>query len=90
MTKKERVLAVMRQEIPDRVPAGFWYHYGPQCSVQEMIDAHLTLLRETDMDIVKVMQDYMYPISGNITCADDWYKIQIKGTDSEEFDKMFN
>ena len=88
MTKKERVQAVMRGEVPDRIPAGFWYHYGPQYSVQEMIDAHLTLLRETDMDIVKIMQDYMYPISGKITCADDWYQVRMKGTDSEEFDKM--
>ena len=54
-----------------------------------MIDAHMELYRETDMDIVKIMQDYPYPISGNITCADDWYHIQVKGTDSEEFQKIF-
>ena len=27
MTKKERVLAVLRGETPDRIPAGFWLHF---------------------------------------------------------------
>lgn len=62
--------------------------YKPDYSVQQMIDAHMELFRKTDMDIIKIMQDYPYPISGEITCADDWYKIQVKGTDSEEFAKM--
>ena len=53
-----------------------------------MIDEHMKLFRTTDMDIIKIMQDYPYPISGKITCADDWYHIQVKGTDSEEFAKM--
>ena len=88
MTKKERVLAVMKKQPVDQVPAGFWFHYKPDYSVQQMIDAHMELFRKTDMDIIKIMQDYPYPISGEITCADDWYKIQVKGTDSEEFAKM--
>ena len=88
MTKAERVLAVMKKEPVDCVPAGFWFHYKPDYSVQQMIDAHMKLYRETDMDIIKIMQDYPYPVSGNITCAEDWYHIQVKGTDSEEFRKM--
>ena len=88
MTKAERVLAVMKKEPVDYVPAGFWFHYKSDYTVQQMIDAHMELYRETDMDIVKIMQDYPYPISGNITCVDDWYHIQVKGTDSEEFQKM--
>ena len=27
MTKKERVLAVMKKEQVDMIPAGFWFHY---------------------------------------------------------------
>ena len=87
MTKKERVLAVMKKEQVDMIPAGFWFHYKSDYTVQQMIDEHMKLFRTTDMDIIKIMQDYPYPISGKITCADDWYHIQVKGTDSEEFDK---
>lgn len=88
MTKKERVLSVMKKQPVDQIPAGFWFHYRSDYSVQQMIDAHMELFRETDMDVIKIMQDYPYPISGEINCAEDWYRIQIKGTDSEEFAKM--
>lgn len=88
MTKAERVKAVMRKEPVDQVPAGFWFHYRSDYTPQQMIDAHLELFRETDMDVIKIMQDYPYPISGEIKSAEDWYKIQVKGTDSEEFAKM--
>lgn len=88
MNKADRVKVVMNNGIPDRIPAGFWFHYKPDYTVEEMIQAHLKLYRETDMDIIKIMQDYMYPIEGEIHCADDWYKIKMKGTDSEEFQKL--
>lgn len=88
MNKAERVKAVINNEIPDYVPAGFWFHYNSDYTVQEMAEAHLELYRSTDMDIIKIMQDYMYPIEGNIQCADDWYKIRVKGTDSLEFQKL--
>ena len=88
MNKSERIKAVMRREPVDFVPAGFWFHYSSKYSVEEMIDAHMKLYWETGMDIVKIMQDYRYPISGKITCEQDWYDISIKGVDSDEFEKM--
>ncbi len=88
MNKKERVKAVIGNKVPDRIPAGFWFHYKPDYTVEEMAEAHLKLFRETDMDVIKIMQDYMYPVEGEIRCADDWYKIRVKGTDSEEFQKL--
>lgn len=88
MNKKERVKAVMSNQIPDQIPAGFWFHYKSDYSVEEMAEAHLKLYRETDMDVIKIMQDYMYPVEGEIYSSDDWYKIRIKGTDSEEFQKL--
>lgn len=88
MTKRERILAVMKKEPVDYVPAGFWFHYKSDYTVQQMIDAHMELYRETGADLIKIMQDYMYPVSGKITCAEDWYHIEVKGTDSEEFKKL--
>lgn len=88
MNKVERVKAVMNNKIPDKVPAGFWFHYKPEYTVEEMAEAHLKLYRETDMDIIKIMQDYMYPVRGEIHSQEDWYKIEVLGTDSEEFQKL--
>ena len=88
MNKAQRVKAVMKQEETDFVPAGFWFHYKPDFSVEEMIQEHLKLYEETDMDIIKIMQDYPYPVTGEIHCAEDWYQIGIRGTDSEELKKM--
>ena len=51
MTKKERVLAVMKKEQVDMIPAGFWFHYKSDYTVQQMIDEHMKLFRTTDMDI---------------------------------------
>lgn len=79
---------MIKGEPVDYVPAGFWFHYSSDYTVEEMIDAHMKLYNETGMDIIKIMQDYSYPISGKITCAQDWYNIKIKGVDSEEFEKM--
>lgn len=88
MNKRERVKAVMERRSPDYVPAGFWFHYNGSYTVEEMAEAHLKLYRETDMDIIKIMQDYMYPVEGKITCAEDWYQIGMQGTDSEVFHKL--
>ena len=44
---------ILRGEIPDQTPAGFWFHYPSTYSVQEMAEAHLDLYRRTDMDIIR-------------------------------------
>lgn len=87
MNKIERVQAVLRGETPDRVPAGFWFHYPSTLTAQETAQEHLKLFFETDMDILKIMQDFTYPITGTITRAADWRKIRFDGTDSPVFEK---
>ena len=49
MTKKERVLAVMKKEQVDMIPAGFWFHYKSDYTVQQMID-----------DAYEIIQNYRY------------------------------
>lgn len=88
MNKVERVKAVLRGETPDKVPAGFWFHYPSTYTVEETVKGHLDLFRHTDMDIMKVMQDFMYPIHTKIENASDWYKIRFDGPDSPEFKKQ--
>lgn len=88
MTKLERVKAVIEGQDVDYVPAGFWFHYPSDYTVEQMVDAHVELYETTGMDIVKVMQDYPYAISGEIKSASDWRNIHIKGKDSAEFNKL--
>ena len=87
MNKIERVRAVLRGEKPDRVPAGFWFHYPGTLTAKETAAEHIKLFRETDMDIIKIMQDFSYPLTGTITRASDWRHIRFGGVDAKEFEK---
>ena len=39
------------------------------------------------MDIIKIMQDFPYPLTGTLTRASDWRHIRFGGTDAKEFEK---
>ena len=73
---------------PDVVPAGFWFHYNSRLTPKELADEHLKLYRTTDMDIVKVMQDYRYPELPPVQKPSDWYRIKMPGIHSPEFEKI--
>lgn len=88
MTKIERVKAVLEGRTPDKTPAGFWFHYPHDLTAEETAREHLKLFRHTDQDIMKIMQDFMYPISGKITCEADWYKIKFESPSSAAFQKQ--
>lgn len=88
MTKRERIETVMNGEEPDVVPAGFWFHYRPDYTVEQMIEAHMDLFRSTDMDVIKIMPDFPYALTGEIHSWENWSNIAVKGTDCEEFGKM--
>ena len=66
---------------------GFWFHYPGTLTAEETAAEHIKLFRETDMDIIKIMQDFSYPLTGTITRASDWRHIRFGGTDSKEFEK---
>lgn len=88
MNKIERVKAVLENKKPDRTPAGFWFHYSGEDSKEKMVANHLKLYHETDMDIIKIMQDYPYPIIGNVTVPSDWKSIRFDSVKSKEFKKL--
>lgn len=86
MTKRERLLHAMRKEPVDKIPMGFWYHFSPDADLgEEIIQQHLKLYRDTDMDMVKVMCDgyfnYPNPFIERVTCADDWFSLTPLGAD---------
>ena len=44
MNKTERMKAVFENREPDRVPAGFWFHYPGEMPAEERAQAHVDLL----------------------------------------------
>ena len=77
MTKKERVLAVLRGETPDRIPAGFWLHFPERAfHGDEAVKAHLDFFEKTGTDIQKIMNEYVVPCDIPIKKAADWKNLK--------------
>lgn len=76
MNKKERVLAAIRGDLPDHVPTGFSLHFPrAEKTVEEDAAFHLKFFRETDTDIIKIMNEHLVPDFGEIKTPEDWEKI---------------
>ncbi len=78
MTKRERLMAVLNGENPDRIPASFWFHFeGDQVIGEACVQAHLDYYRATDIDFIKIMCDGIaYPILQVIDSPKDWYNLK--------------
>ena len=67
MNKIERVNAVLEGEKPDRPPLSLWYHFGVQHgSGEAFARISLEYFRHYDLDFLKVMNDYFYPMPEEI------------------------
>ncbi|MBI2457810.1 MAG: uroporphyrinogen decarboxylase, partial [candidate division NC10 bacterium] len=63
MTKIERVRAALAGKPVDRPPFSVWYHFGNQhASPEWTAQAHLDFFEAYDLDLLKVMNDYDYPL----------------------------
>jgi uroporphyrinogen decarboxylase len=63
MTKIERVRAALGGKSVDRPPFSIWYHFGNQhASPERTAQAHLEFFEAYDLDLLKVMNDYDYPM----------------------------
>ncbi|HSD50304.1 MAG TPA: uroporphyrinogen decarboxylase family protein [Candidatus Methylomirabilis sp.] len=63
MTKVERVRATLAGQPVDRPPFSLWYHFGNQhASAKRTAQAHLEFFEFYDLDLLKVMNDYDYPM----------------------------
>jgi uroporphyrinogen decarboxylase len=68
MTKKERVEASLAGKPFDRPPVSFWYHFGTQHEGgQRIADLELAFMRYYDLDYLKLMNDYYYPMPEGMT-----------------------
>ena len=61
--KRERVDAVLNDREPDRAPLSLWYHFGVQHgSGEQFARLSLEYFQYYDLDFLKVMNDYFYPL----------------------------
>ncbi len=90
MNKIERVTAVLEGRQPDRIPAGFWYHYDPEYTNRQTAQAHLKTFRETGVDVHKIMQDYIQHIDITISGPDDWDKVRFPGRESGVYQRLLD
>lgn len=58
MTKRERIMNVLEGKPVDRTPVGFWLHFPEEMHHGEnAIRAHLDFMKQTDTDILKIMNE---------------------------------
>lgn len=84
MNKIERLHAVLSGQMPDRVPASFWFHFPPDLAHGEnSVRAHLDYYRETDLDFLKIMNEHPYRVTEVIKTPADWRKIKPAPIESD-------
>jgi len=63
LNKIERVTSALKGDEPDRPPYSFWYHFGLQHMPGRVhAAAEIDFYRAYDLDFLKVMSDYPYPL----------------------------
>ena len=71
---------MLNAERVDTPPFTFWHHYGlEKMPGEKHAEATLNFYRKFDVDILKVMSDYAYPLPANlegITEFSDWDRIE--------------
>lgn len=80
MNKIERVTLALKGEEVDRPPLSFWYHFGLQhMPGRKHAEAEIDFYRAYDLDFLKVMNDYPYPLPRGLdalTREEDWNQIE--------------
>lgn len=80
MNKIERVNRALNGQEVDRPPFSFWYHFGLQhMPGRKHAEAEVDFYRAYDLDFLKVMSDYPYPLPGGLEALEteeDWRRIE--------------
>jgi len=80
LTKIERVTRALKGEVVDRPPFSFWYHFGLQhMPGGKHAEAEIDFYRAYDLDFLKVMNDYPYPLPlglDALVTAQDWNRLE--------------
>lgn len=80
MSKTERIKAALRGERVDRLPFTFWHHFGlEKLPGEKHAEATMLFYRKFDVDLLKVMSDFPYPLPEGlerIEAPEDWQRIE--------------
>jgi uroporphyrinogen decarboxylase len=72
MNRIERVRAVLAGAPVDRPPFTVWYHFGTQhAPAERTAQTHLEFFSAYDLDLLKLMNDYSYPMPDGVETLDD-------------------
>ena len=72
MTKIERVRAALSGAEVDRPPFSVWYHFGLQhAAAERTAQTHVEFFEAYDLDWLKIMNDYSYPMPRGIETVTD-------------------
>lgn len=75
MNKRQRMQHCLTGQPVDCIPGSFWFHNQPdEKTGDRAVQAHLKLVRETDIDFVKIMDETELPFS--FRTAADWKHYQ--------------
>ncbi|MFT4107348.1 MAG: uroporphyrinogen decarboxylase family protein [Lacrimispora sp.] len=75
MTKRERVIAVIEGKEADGIPSSFALHFPQdQATGSKAVEAHLKFFKETDTDIIKIMNEHLLPEHGMVRTPADYYE----------------
>lgn len=87
MNKIERVLNALKGIEVDRPPFSFWYHFGLQhMPGRKHAEAEIDFFRVYDLDFLKVMSDYPYPLPKGVEAIETpahWQMIEPLGASAE-------
>lgn len=91
MTKKERMLAAIQKLPVDHVPACFSLHFPKEmASGDAAVKAHLDFARQTDVDVMKIMNENLVPEIGDMKSPEDWRKIPTYNRHSSFMEQQLN
>jgi uroporphyrinogen decarboxylase len=80
LNKIERVTRALQGVEVDRPPFSFWYHFGLQhMQGTKHAEAEIDFYRAYDLDFLKVMNDYPYPLARGVDALEteeDWKSIE--------------
>jgi uroporphyrinogen decarboxylase len=83
LNKIERVTNALKDEEVDRPPFSFWYHFGLQhMPGKRHAEAEVDFYRAYELDFLKVMSDYPYPLPQGIEAIKteaDWRLVEPVG-----------
>ncbi|WP_170388124.1 uroporphyrinogen decarboxylase family protein [Ruegeria atlantica] len=86
MNKRERVLGLLDKGTTQKsIPAAFFIHFDPKFHRGDAaVQKHLEYFEYTDMDVLKVQYENVFPTLPEITNPQDWEKIPCYGKEFYE------